>query len=287
MFRVLGIWILITGVLFGNHRVEREIVFAKIGETKLRLDLYHPQATDTKHPLIVWVHGGAWRAGSRDSVPIKALVKKGFAIASVDYRLSTEAPFPANVHDIKAAIRFLRSHAEKHQIDPERISIAGASAGGHLAALVGLTNGSEAHEGKIGEQLETSSDVTSIISFFGASNLLSILSQSTPHGLEVRVPALKLLLGASPNEKPALAKLASPTEQLDPDDPPLLLIHGDKDPQMPVEQSGELHAACSNIGIPCEFITIQGGQHGGKEFFNPKNLAAVEGFLRRRNGPQK
>ncbi|MFC7339592.1 alpha/beta hydrolase fold domain-containing protein [Haloferula chungangensis] len=281
MIRVIALSLLTCGILPGSEPSEKGVTFAKLGERELKLDIYRPdsQTAAAHRPLIVWVHGGAWRAGKRDSVPIKALVEKGFTIASVDYRLSTEAPFPANVHDLKAAIRHLRFHARKYQIDPESICIAGISAGGHLAALVGLTNGSPAHEGEVGHQLETSSDVQSVVSFFGASNLLSILDQSTPHGLKVRVPALKLLLGGSPREKPALAKLASPIEQLDKSDPPVLLIHGDADPQMPIEQSIELQAACKQIGVPCEMVTIQGGQHGGEKFFDEARLQLVARFL--------
>ncbi len=142
----------------------------------------------------IWVHGGAWRAGSRSNVPVTELTKHGFAIASVDYRLSGEAPFPAQVHDIKAAIRFLRANSQSFGFDPQRFVIAGASAGGHLAALVGVSNKLDALEGTVGDDSTESSDVQAIVSFYGASNLETILSQSTPHGLSVRVPALQLLL---------------------------------------------------------------------------------------------
>lgn len=258
----------------------RGVEFAKVRETTLLLDIYSPQKPKEAHPAVVWIHGGAWRAGSRDSVPIKELVAEGFVVVSVDYRLTPVAPFPANVHDIKAAIRFLRSNAETYSIDPERISIAGASAGGHLAALVGLTNGSKPHEGSVGGHLKTSSDVNAVVSFYGASNLLSVLDQSTPHGLRVRVPALKLLLGGTPDEKPALAELASPVRQLDPQDPPILLIHGDEDSQMPIEQSRELQRACETMKIECELIIVPGGSHGGKEFYDREMIKKVAQHLK-------
>ena len=196
---------------------QTDIEYARAGDISLKLDLHRPPGA--KPPLIVYVHGGAWRSGSKSSVPIAALLDQSFAIASVEYRLSTQAVFPAQIHDIKAAIRFLRANAVQYQIATEKIAIIGSSAGGHLAALVGVTNGHAALEGKVGDHLEHSSDVACIVSFYGASNLQSILNQSTDHGLSVRIPALKLFLGGLPEQAPALAKLASPIAHLDKADP--------------------------------------------------------------------
>ncbi len=254
--------------------------YARVDEQPLLLDLYLAPVAETPHPLIVWVHGGAWRAGSKSDVPIQALVERGFSIASVDYRLSPVARFPAQVHDIKAAIRYLRANAEKHHFDPQRFVIAGSSAGGHLAALVGVSNGHKELEGQVGDHLAVSSDVQAIVSFFGASNLETILSQSTPHGLSVRVPALQLLLGGQPTEQPELAQLASPITHVDDRDPPLLLIHGDQDPQMPINQSHELDGAYQRVKRTCQFEVIHGGAHGGPPFFDLARLEIVEQFLR-------
>ena len=128
-----------------------EIEFARIEQTPpLLLDLHLPEQQDAP-ALIVWIHGGAWKGGSRSNLPLKDLLKKGWTIASVDYRLSTQAKFPAQIHDIKAAIRFLRSQQEVYGYDASQIVIAGASAGGHLAALVGVTNHHAELEGSVGE----------------------------------------------------------------------------------------------------------------------------------------
>src|SRR5882672_3510805 len=147
-------------------------------------------------------------------MPLTTLVEEGYAVASVDYRLSTDAKFPAQVHDIKAAIRFLRGQSSSSHsvgaVPSKKIVIAGDSAGGHLAALVGVSNGNAELEGNVGAELKQSSDVQGIISFYGAANLTTILNQSTPHGLKVRVPALEFLLGGQPEDVPALARLASP-----------------------------------------------------------------------------
>ncbi|MDB4257870.1 alpha/beta hydrolase [bacterium] len=274
---------ILPGLLVGGEIKALTVEYAKVAGKSLKLDFYQPDDLSTLRPLIVWVHGGAWRAGSRKSMPIKGLLKKGFALASVDYRLTPVAPYPANVHDIKAAIRFLRTHAVKYRINDEKISIAGVSAGGHLAALVGLTNRSAKHEGVVGDFRKVSSKVQAVVSFYGASDLLSILGQSTPHGLSVRVPALNLLLGGSPKEKLQLARLASPLHQLDSKDPRVLLIHGDQDPQMPYQQSKDLYAACLKLEIPCELVTVKGGKHGGREFYEESVLTKITGFLSKAN----
>lgn len=265
----------------GAEPVKKGIRFASAGDQPLLLDLYLPQKSEKSGlPLIVWVHGGAWRAGTRSDVPVLGLVDHGFAIASVDYRLSTAARFPAQVHDIKAAIRFLRKHADEYGLDGSRITIAGSSAGAHLAALVGVSGGISELEGNVGDCTETSSEVQAIVSFFGASNLQSILSQSTPHGLRVRMPALDLLLGGQPDQQPELAKLASPVAHVDSSDPPLLLIHGDQDPQMPINQSHELEGVYEKVGARVEFDVVHGGAHGGDGFFEMRVLNRVAGFLK-------
>jgi acetyl esterase/lipase len=265
------------GVAAEPH-VKGDICYAEVEGHKLLLDLYTP-AGKQKSPLVVWVHGGAWRSGSKDSMPLGKLVDDGYAVASVDYRLSPVARFPAQVHDIKAAIRFLRVHGKQHGIDATKIAIAGASAGGHLAALVGATNGNQELEGKVGNDLNESSAVQGIISYYGMSNFTTILAQSTPHGLKVRVPALELLLGGRPEVKPELARLASPVFHVDQNSPPLLLLHGDLDPQAPVNQSLELSGAYQKHGRSVELKILHGSAHGGAAFYAPAQIKLVEEFL--------
>lgn len=269
--------------LTGSNQVmaseKLDILFGEVDGQSLYLDLFLPEDVD-RPDLIVYVHGGAWRRGTRKGVPIKELLNHGFAIASVDYRLSTVAPFPANVHDIKAAIRFLRANQSDLGVNADHISIIGSSAGGHLAALVGVTNNHQELEGSVGNHATTSSSVQSIVSYYGAGNLQTILSQSTPHGLSVRVPALKLLLGDTPDKKPDLAALASPVTHIEPTDPPILLIHGDQDHQMPVNQSLEISGACKKANVPCTLEIVHGGAHGGPRFYNKAMSSAVAQFIR-------
>ncbi len=271
------IFFLMMSAVVAFADTQADIEYAKVGDVSLKLDLHRPQGE--RPPVIVYVHGGAWRGGSKEDVPIGSLMERGYAIASVNYRLSTQAVFPAQVHDIKAAIRFLRANAGVYHINADKIVIIGSSAGGHLAALVGVTNGVKALEGTVGEHLEQSSDVQGIVSFFGASNLQTILSQSTAHGLSVRIPALKLLLGDTPDKKPELARLASPVEHLDKNDPPLLMIHGDADPQMPPQQSDELAKGYRGLGLPMTLIVMPGSRHGGAEFYDDERTVIVSKFL--------
>lgn len=271
----------VLGSLFHSPlaaEVLRDVEYARVGGVPLLLDLYQPQVPCIG--VVVYVHGGGWSGGSRTDCPISGLVTDGFAVASVDYRLSTQAPFPANIHDLKAAVRFLRSEAGRLGIPAGRIAIAGSSAGGHLAALAGVSSGVPALEGTVGKCREASSSVRAIVSFFGASNLQTILGQSSEYGLQMRVPALQRLLGGTPEEQPELARLASPVAHLDPKDPPLLLFHGDADPQMPVQQSAEFSSAYEAAGLAVKLHVLPGSKHVGAEFYDATRMALVRDFLK-------
>ena len=255
----------------------KDVPYANEGRDLL-LDLYIPNGVSEPF-LMVWVHGGRWSRGSKDSVPLLGLAESGYAMASIDYRLSGEARFPAQIHDIKAAIRFLRAVAPKYGYRVDRVAVGGSSAGGHLAALVGTTNGHSELEGQVGEHLDQSSSVQAIVDLYGPTNFATILDQSTPHGLSVRVPALELLLGDGPDLVPDLAELASPVAHVDGSDPPLLILHGDQDPQVPINQSHELHGAYERYGLKVQFEVIHGAAHGGEAFSDPTRLELVREFL--------
>ncbi len=278
MKRCLGLFSLFLVVFPCDcAEITRDIQYAEIGGSVLKLDLH--RAAMQRGPLIVWIHGGAWRSGSKTDMPLGALVADGVPVASVGYRLSPVARFPAQVHDIKAAIRFLRAQSKSLAIDAKTIVIAGTSAGGHLAALVGLSNGHQELEGNVDAHKTESSAVQGVISFFGGSDLTTILSQSTPHGLKVRMPALDLLLGGQPEQNLELARLASPVHHVDAHDPPLLLFHGDQDNQMPVNQALQLVGAYEKHGRPVRFMILHGSGHGGKEFYDETQLKIVTEFL--------
>lgn len=258
-------------------KTTNDIEYARVAGQPLKLDLYQPAAGAA--PLLIWVHGGAWEAGSKSPMPLTGLVEHGYAVASLDFHPASAARFPGQVHEIKAAIRFLRASARRYGYDARRIGILGASSGGHLAALVGTTNGQAELEGALGDHPSESSAVQAIVSYFGASNLTTILAQSTPFGLGIRKPALQRLLGAQPEENEATAKLASPVFQVDASDPPLLMLHGDQDPQMPINQSHELQGQYESHGLESHLIVVHGAAHGGDVFFAPQNTERVAAFL--------
>jgi acetyl esterase/lipase len=262
--------------------VLKDIPYATVGARTLTLDLHRP-AGAAHPPLLVWVHGGAWRKGDKSSAP-SGFVDRGIAVASLDFRLSTEARFPAMVHDIKGAIRFLRASAETYGYRADRIAIGGDSSGGHLAALVGVTSGSAELEGTVGGHADRPSAVQAVLDYYGATDLTTILDQSTPFGLDVRRPALDLLFGGPPDIKKALAELASPVRHVDATDPPLLIFHGDRDPQMPINQSHELQGAYEQLGLDVTFVVVHGSAHGGDAFYTGKNLDRAVAFLQRTIG---
>ena len=282
LLTILVALVAVAGRADDTPRVVADVEYARVGDLPLLLDVYLPRAGRggaAGPPLVVWVHGGAWRSGSRKDMPLGGLVRQGYAVASVDYRLSPVARFPAQVHDIQAAVRFLRAKQGEFGYDATRVAVAGNSAGGHLAALVGVTNGHTELEGTVGEHRGEKSDVQAIISLYGMSNLTTILDQSTPHGLSVRVPALQLLLGGQPGDVPELARLASPVFHVDATDPPLLLVHGDQDPQAPINQSHELEGRYEALKLPYRFVVLHGSKHGGNEFFDAERCELMAQFL--------
>jgi acetyl esterase/lipase len=255
-----------------------DLVYATVDGKALGLDLHLPAGV-AHPPLLVFVHGGAWTTGSKTQYPT-FLMQRGFAVASVDFRSSNDAPFPADVFDIKAAIRYLRAQAAMYGYRTDRIAIVGASSGAHLAQLVGLTNGAAALEGTEGDYRTESSSIQAIVSYFGASDLTTLLAQSTPVGLAVREPALKRLLGAAPDQVPDLAKLASPIFHVDGKAPPIMLLHGDQDTQMPLNQVYEMQWAYEQAGLHAEVLILHGVDHDAVPFFRDAPVDRVVKFLK-------
>lgn len=261
-----------------DMEITKDIVYAEADGKKLQLDIYQPK-TPKEPYLIIWVHGGAWNTGSKENPPL-GLLPFGYALASIDFRASTEKPFPADVHDIKAAIRFLRANASKYGYKADKIIIWGSSSGGHLAALVATTNNNITLEGNLGNFTNTSSSVQACIDFFGPTNFLTILNQSTPHGLNVRLPALAILLGKPLDQVTELAKLASPVYQVDANDPPLFIVHGEQDIQVPINQSIELMSAykSKNLKVQIEFIPDAG--HSSPAYAKKELMEKIAQFLK-------
>jgi acetyl esterase/lipase len=242
----------------------RDVEYTAGGGRSRSLDVYVPEAKPDKPlPLVVWIHGGAWLGGSKDRPNGIALLKEGFAIASINYRLSQEGIFPAQIEDCKAAIRFLRAKSGEYGIDPARIGVFGSSAGGHLVALLGVT--ADKKEWEVGEHLDQSSQVQAVCDWFGPTNLSTMAAQSRS---DSRInhdapdsPESKLIGATVPNA-PEKASAASPLTYITPDDAPMLIIHGDADPVVPVQQSETFHAALEKSGVKSKLHIVKGGGHG-------------------------
>lgn len=222
------------------------------------LDVYTPKS-DKPLPLVVWVHGGGWQGGSKDSNPALFLLANGYAVAGVNYRYSSHAAFPAQLHDCKAAVRFLRANAKKYNLDPDHIGVWGASAGGHLVALLGTTGDVKELEGEVGTT-GVSSRVQAVCDWFGPTDLLRL----SPPGAQPN--AVTRLIGGDLGEKKELAKSADPITHITKDDAPFLIIHGDADKLVPLAQSELLHAALKTGGVPSELLVFSKAGHGDAEF---------------------
>lgn len=262
----------------GYKKIE-DLSYAANDNPRQMLDLYLPENIQEKLPVLCWIHGGGWKNGSkRNAGRILNLVKSGkFAGVSIGYRLSDEAKWPAQIHDCKAAIRWIRANAERYHLDSDRIAVWGSSAGGHLVAMLGVSQDVEGLEGKIGPHLDQSSAVSCVVDFFGPTELLTMDSQGSRIKHDAPDSPEGLLIGGAIQEYPDKARSASPISHVTPDDSPFLIVHGTEDALVPYEQSVEFEKALESVGVFAAFVTVDGGEHGGG--FPPEVQAIVEDFL--------
>lgn len=243
----------------GVRRVA-DIVYARAGNTDLHMDIGLPEKMpDRPLPVIVWIHGGGWKMGTYKWLRSASFVKHGYAAVSIQYRFLDEARFPAQIHDCKAAIRFLRANASKYGIDPNRIGVWGGSAGGHLAALLGTSGGVKELEGDEGNA-GVSSRVQAVCEWYGPNDLT--VSDHEPEPGRKKPPLLVQLLGATIKEKPELYRLASPITHVSSDDPPFLIVHGDADELVAFRQAQVMHDALTKTGVESALIKVREGNHG-------------------------
>jgi enterochelin esterase-like enzyme/acetyl esterase/lipase len=262
--------------------LQKDISYAGTDNPRQRLDLLLPKSPrgDRPLPVIAFIHGGAWMGGNKSQAlgRLAELVASGeYAGVSIGYRLTGEASWPSQIHDCKAAVRWLRGNASKYHLDPDRIGVWGSSAGGHLVAMLGTGGGVEALEGDLGPHKGVDSRVRCVVDEFGPSDLLTIgdyPSRIDHNGADS--PESKLLGGAIQQHKES-ARAASPITYVSKDDPPFLIIHGNDDQTVPFNQSERLHKALKEAGVESLFVKVEGGGHGG--FRNPELSRRIRQFF--------
>lgn len=266
--------------------MEQDVVYKTIDNKTLSMDIYHSKHSNTQltqgQPLAIWIHGGAWKRGDKSDFPAKniqlaqALLKQGYVLASINYRLSHEATFPAPLEDCEAALQFLYQNAEKYHIDPTRIVIMGRSAGGHLATLTATKNAYVIDNEKV--------RINAVVSFFGVYDLSTLQAQKgTRNSGQADKTPEALLLGGSPKDLISQAKAASPMTFISDNTPPTLLLHGDKDSNVPVQQSIDFNQALLNKNVPTELIIVPNARHSDPIFDSEAYISQVLVFLNKFN----
>jgi len=256
--------------------VQRNIPYAGTEHPRQQLDLYLPTKPSV-HPLpvVVFIHGGGWRTGGKgDGKQIKPYVETGrYAGVSISYRLTSDASWPAQILDCKAAIHWIHTNAKTHGLDPTRIGVFGTSAGGHLAAMLGTTNNSKDLAINPEGQQVASSRVSCVVNFFGPSELLTMGTwHNNPSSPESK------LVGGPLQESKAVAREASPITHVSNDDVPFLIIHGTLDKVVPFDQSVKLHNAVKTAGVETTLVEVPGAGHG-EPFQSGKFDSQVRAFF--------
>jgi acetyl esterase/lipase len=255
-------------VALDGVRVVRDLEYVQGGHERNRLDLYLPEKAAKPLPVILWVHGGGWTNGDKTNGPAFRFAAKGYAVASMNYRFSQHAIFPAQIYDCKAAVRWLRANAGKYHLEADHIGAWGGSAGGHLVALLGTTAGVKDLEGPGGNE-DQSSRVQAVVDWFGPTDFLTAGKKDTRTHL----------LGGDPEENKAQARKASPMTYVSKDAAPFLIMHGDQDKTVPISQSETFAAALKKAGADATFVVVKGGKHGGALFTNAESMKLIEDFF--------
>lgn len=265
-----------------NCTLHRDLAYVIDGHERQKLDLYLPKS-ETLLPLIVWIHGGAFKHGSKESeeLPV-AYLSRGFALASINYRLSQHAIFPAQIEDCKAAVRWLRANAAQYGLDANRVVAWGPSAGGHLSSMLGTTG--QTNQFDVGEHLELPSRVQAVVDYFGPTDFLQMDAQRLPDGMEHDPPDSpeSLLVGGPIQKNPDKVAAANPITYVTADAPPFLIVHGNRDPLVPYQQSLLLLDALKAAGCDVTFYTVEDGGHG--RFADPQVDLLTKEFLSRQSG---
>ena len=263
---------------YGEATVIRDIPYVARPTPRQNFDLYLPRNKGSQpFPLIFWIHGGAWMMGIKEWDNVKYLVRHGYAIASIDYRFSTEARFPAQIRDCNTALNFILAHAADYGINPRRFVVGGGSAGGHLALLLGLAR----HERSFGA--DSSIKPLAILDFFGPTDFNKMLDDlrmvHSEKGIALFQDAVPRLLGAPVEQSSDKAKIASPITYVSAASPPVLILQGGEDDLVPVAQSRRLHDALDRAQVKNQLIIVDVAGHDGPLFSTPEMESKVTDFL--------
>ena len=261
--------------------VLRDVVFGQGGGRDLTMHVVLPKKrSETPLPAYVWIHGGGWKGGNKEGGIGKVipLVREGFVGATIEYRLSGEATFPAQIEDCKCAIRFLRAHANEYQIDGDFIAVGGSSAGGHLAALVGTSGGVAELEGT-GGWPDQSSTVQAVVDLYGPTDFVQFVTTPGYESHAKLDSPESRLIGGDVLQSPAKTKQANPITYIDPEDPPFLILHGSDDRTVPPNQSESLDKALQAAGVKHRLKILDGAGHGGAQFGQSDILDMQTQFL--------
>ncbi len=265
--------------------MEKDISYIPNGDEAQKLDLYlSEKAADKPLPLVVHIHGGGWIGGSKYPCAVAPMVLRGYAVASVEYRFSQKAKFPAQIQDCQAAIRWLRAHAKEYHLDPEHVGVVGGSAGGHLSALVGTAGGKNAFP-KIGGNEEQSDRVQAVCDIFGPSDFSTVVQQAADDKnakniFQFNTPAdpYSSLIGTKLDDK-AKADAVSPVHYVSKDNPPFVILHGTHDTLVPYAQSEEFAAVLKEKGVTVWLQKLPGAGHGGPAFNKPVVIQLMQNFF--------
>ena len=239
-----------------------------------RLDVLQPPTGSPPYPVVVFIYGSAWQCNScKNAVThvLPSLLGGGFAVATINHRASSDAIYPAQIQDCKAAIRFLRANATTYGLDPNRIGVTGSSSGGHLVSLLGTSGGVTTHtvgdvtmdiEGSLGAHTDVSSSVQAVCDWYGPTDFLIMNTCGSKIDHDAPDSPESLLIGGPIQAHPNECALANPITYVDPSDPPFRMFHGDSDPAVPQCQSDSLHAALAAAGVPVEYTVVPGAGHG-------------------------
>lgn len=266
-------------------RMERDLAYVSDGDPAQKLDLYLPEEAHEKPlPLVVHIHGGGWRGGNKYPCPVVGMVRKGYAVASVEYRFSQKALFPAQIQDCQAAIRWLRANSKQYSLDPERVGVIGASAGGHLSALVGTAGGKKVFAPSGGNDEQTDR-VSAVCDYFGPANFYSVMQQAADDKNITNIfhfntssDPYSSLIGARLDDQ-AKCDAVSPLHYVSADCPPVLILHGTHDALVPYAQSEEFAAALKQKGVGVWLQKLPGSGHGGPAFGKPAVNAMIQAFF--------